>query len=180
MVLASNGCFFALYNINEDSAERGRFSLGMIGKEIKEKGKKQLTFEFTKQNLMVNGMIFFKVDPSGRFILLGTEKGYQVWNFIGEIVTKDTLQKNIHDVQWRPRLFNRLPEKEERQLIEQEKEIRKKYELIDDKRINALKYAKLEAMQKQKEGFFNFIAAKKAWFKGFAEKREKILGFKEI
>jgi len=32
VVLASNGCFFALYNINEDSAERGRFSLGMIAK----------------------------------------------------------------------------------------------------------------------------------------------------
>ena len=72
VVLASNGCFFALYNINEDSAERGRFSLGMIAKETKDKGKKQLNFEFTKQNLMVNGMNFFNVDPSGRFILLGT------------------------------------------------------------------------------------------------------------
>ena len=83
VVLSNSGGFFALYNINEDSAERGRFSLGMIGKETKEKGKKQLIFEFTKQNLMVNGMNFFSVDPSGRFILLGTEKGYQVWNFIG-------------------------------------------------------------------------------------------------
>jgi len=72
VVLASNGCFFALYNINEDSAERGRFSLGMIAKYTKDKGKKQLNFEFTKQNLMVNGMNFFNVDPSGRFILLGT------------------------------------------------------------------------------------------------------------
>ena len=72
VVLASNGCFFALYNINEDGAERGRFSLGMIAKETKDKGKKQLNFEFTKQNLMVNGMNFFNVDPSGRFILLGT------------------------------------------------------------------------------------------------------------
>ena len=145
----------------------------------RDKGKKQYNFEFTKQNLMVNGMIFFKVDPSGRFILLGTEKGYQVWNFIGEIVTKDTLQRVIHDVQWRPRLFNRLSETEEKNLLEQEKEIRKRYELIDDKRINALKYAKLEAMQKQKEEFFKFIAVKKNWFKGFTEKREKILGFRE-
>jgi len=90
------------------------------------------------------------VDPSGRFALLGTEKGYQIWNFIGEIVTKDTLQKNIHDVQWRPRIFNKLSEEEERGLIEQEKEIRKKYELIDDKRINSLKYEKEEAKKKQK------------------------------
>jgi hypothetical protein len=99
---------------------------------------------------MVNGMNFFHVDPSGRFALLGTEKGYQIWNFIGEIVTKDTLQKNIHDVQWRPRIFNKLSEEEERGLIEQEKEIRKKYELIDDKRINSLKYEKEEAKKKQK------------------------------
>ena len=30
VVLTSNGSFFALYNISEDSAERGRFSMGMI------------------------------------------------------------------------------------------------------------------------------------------------------
>ncbi len=30
VALASNGAFFALYNITEESAERGRFSLGMI------------------------------------------------------------------------------------------------------------------------------------------------------
>lgn len=101
----------------------------MITKEVKEKGKKQINFEFTKQNLMVNGMIFFHVQASGRFILLGTEKGYQVWNFIGQIVTKDTLQKNIRDVQWRPRLFNRLPEPEEKSMQEQEKKIREIYEI---------------------------------------------------
>lgn len=125
--MTNNGAFFALYNITDESAERGRFSLGLITREAKDKTKKQLNFEFTKQNLMVNGMKFFHTDPSGRFILLGTEKGYQVWNFIGEIITKDTLQKNIHDVQWRPRMFNRLPEQEERAMLEQEKEIRKKY-----------------------------------------------------
>jgi len=54
-------------------------------------------------------MNVFSVDSSGRFVLLGTDKGYQIWNFIGEIVTKDTLQKAVHDVQWRPRLMNQLP-----------------------------------------------------------------------
>ena len=81
--MTSNGTFFALYNITEESAEKGRFSLGLITRESKEKGKKVLNFEFTKQNLMVNGMNFFQADPSGRFILLGTEKGYQIWNMIG-------------------------------------------------------------------------------------------------
>lgn len=57
-------------------------------------------------------MNVFSVDTSGRFVLLGTDKGYQIWNFIGEIVTKDTLQKAVHDVQWRPRLMNQLPEEE--------------------------------------------------------------------
>lgn len=109
MVLASNGNFFALYNTTEESPEKGKFSLGLISREG-QKGKRTLAFEFTKQNLMVSGMSFFHVDPSGRFILLGTEKGYQIWNFIGEIITKDTLQKNIHDVQWRPRVMTQLPE----------------------------------------------------------------------
>ncbi len=117
--MTSNGSFFALYNITDESAERGRFSLGLITRDPKDKSKKQVNFEFTKQNLMVNGMTFFQVDPSGRFILLGTEKGYQVWNFIGEIITKDTLQKNIHDVQWRPRMFNHLSDQEEKSMLEQ-------------------------------------------------------------
>ena len=151
VVLTSNGGFFALYNINEDSAERGRISFGMIVKEQKEKGKKVLAFEFTKKDLMINGMNFFKVDESGRFVLLGTEKGYQIWNFIGEIIFKDTLQKNIHDVQWRPRMINRLTPQGEKALVEQEKEIRKKYEIIDDKRINHLKWAKAEAKEKRKK-----------------------------
>lgn len=84
--------------------------MGLISRESKEKGKRTLNFEFTKQNLIVNGMNFFHVDSSGRFILLGTDKGYQVWNFIGEIITKDTLQKTVFDVQWRPRFLNQLPE----------------------------------------------------------------------
>jgi hypothetical protein len=42
-------------------------------------------------------------------------------------MTKDTLQKNIFDVQWRPRFLTQLPEEEEKALFEGEKEIRKKY-----------------------------------------------------
>jgi hypothetical protein len=82
----------------------------MITRDGKEKGRRGFGFEFTRQNIIVNGMNFFEVEASGRFVLLGTEKGYQIWSFIGESVTKDTLQKTIHDVQWRPRVFNLLPE----------------------------------------------------------------------
>ena len=77
-------------------------------------------------------------------------------------------------------MLTRLPEEEEKVMLDQEKEIRKKYELIDDKRINALKYQKAEAKLKQKEEFLAFIAKKQAWFKSFTEKREKILGFREF
>jgi hypothetical protein len=179
VVLASNGNFFALYNITEESPEKGKFSLGMITRETV-KGKRTYNFEFTRQNMIVNGMNFFQVDASGRFVLLGTEKGYQIWNFIGESVTKDTLQKNIHDVQWRPRVFSQLPDAEEKALLEQEKEVRKKYEEMDDRRINALKYQKEEAKQKQKAAFLQFVDKKQQWFRQFAERRQTQLGFKEF
>jgi hypothetical protein len=179
VVLASNGSFFALYNTTEESPEKGKFSLGLIQRD-KEKGKRALSFEFTKQNLMVSGMSFFHVDHSGRFILLGTEKGYQVWNFIGEIITKDTLQKNIFDVQWRPRLLTELPAEEERALLEGEKEVRRKYEEQDDKRINVLKYEREAARLQQKHAFLDYIASKNQWFRQFADLRTQALGFKEF
>lgn len=159
VVLAGNGNFFALYNISEESPEKGKFSLGLIVRE-KDRGKRPYSFEFTRQNIIVNGMNFFEVEGSGRFVLLGTEKGYQIWNFIGESVTKDTLQKSIHDVQWRPRVFNLLGEEEEKRLMEQEKEIRRRYEEMDDRRINALKYMKEEARIKRKVEFREFIQRK--------------------
>ena len=81
-------------------------------------------------------MNFFSVDQSGRFILLATEKGYQIWNFIGDNITKDTLQKNIHDVQWRPWMFNRLADDKEKLMLEKEKDIRKRWEEFDDRRID--------------------------------------------
>jgi hypothetical protein len=43
VALASNGSFFALYNTTDESAEKGRFSLGMITKEVV-KGKKNYNF----------------------------------------------------------------------------------------------------------------------------------------
>ena len=62
-------------------------------------------------------------------------------------------------------------------MLEQEKEIRKRYELADDKRLNSLKYEWEEAKKKRKENFLAFVANKQKWFKGFAAEREKMLGF---
>jgi len=57
------------------------------------KRKKSFSFEFTGQNKIVNGMKIFLVDTFGRFVLLETDKGYQIWNFIAEIVIKSCSSK---------------------------------------------------------------------------------------
>ena len=75
-------------------------------------------------------------------------------------------------------MYNRLPDEGEKKLHEQEKEIRKKYELEDDKRTNALKYIKAAEREQRKKDFTVFVERKREWFRGFAEKREKILGFR--
>ena len=41
-------------------------------------------------------------------------------------------------MQWRPRALNLLPADEEKKIIENEREIRKKYELIDKERMVGL------------------------------------------
>lgn len=125
-------------------------------------------------------MNFFHLEPSGRFILCGTEKGYQIWNYIGEIVTKDTLQKAVHDVQWRPRALNYLSAEEEKKLFEKERDIRKKYEEIDKERGAELLGLKAQIRLKQKKEFLAFMAEKDKWFRGFANERSKMLGFKEF
>jgi hypothetical protein len=64
--------------------------------------------------------------------------------------------------------------------MEQEKEIRKRYEEIDDRRINELKYLKEDARKRQKQSFAEFVVKKQGWFKQFAEGRQQALGFKEF
>lgn len=77
---------------------------------------------------MIHQLSFFKIDPSGRFVLMGTEKTYQIWNMIGEIVSKDTLTKNIYDVEWRPRCINKMSDKDEDKMLAEEKALTKKYQ----------------------------------------------------
>lgn len=59
---------------------------------------------------MIHQLNFFKMDQSGRFVLLGTEKSYQIWNMAGEMLFKDTLIKTINNLEWRPREMKMLPE----------------------------------------------------------------------
>ncbi len=76
---------------------------------------------------MIHQLNYFKGDPSGRFILLGTQKSYQIWNMAGEMLFKDTLLKPVNDLQWRPRALAKLSLEQEDKMAQEEKEIRKKY-----------------------------------------------------
>lgn len=96
VVIAPGGVFFAVYNISESSPERGKVSFGLFLREKKE--KKSSAIEWIKENIMIHQLSFFKIDASGRFVLLGTEKSYQVWSIIGEMIFKDTLLKPINNL----------------------------------------------------------------------------------
>ena len=96
VVIAPGGAFFAVYNISESSPERGKVSFGLFLREKKE--KKSSAIELIKENIMIHQLSFFKIDASGRFVLLGTEKSYQVWSIIGEMIFKDTLLKPINNL----------------------------------------------------------------------------------
>ena len=59
--------------------------------------------ELVKDNTSVAYMNFFNMDKSGRFILLGTDKSYQIWSLAGEMIHKDIFTEEIFDVEFRPR-----------------------------------------------------------------------------
>lgn len=106
------------------------------------KDKKSSAIEWIKENIMIHQLSFFKIDASGRFVLLGTEKSYQVWSIIGEMIFKDTLLKPINNLEWRPRNMKTLSEEGEDKLIQEEKEIKKKHEDLDARKLDFLKYQK--------------------------------------
>ena len=54
-------------------------------------------------------MNFFNMDVTGRFILLGTDKSYQIWSLAGEMLHKDIFTQEIYDVLFRPRFITQLP-----------------------------------------------------------------------
>lgn len=86
----------------------------------------------------------------------------------------------MFDVQWRPRRLQYLPLPEEKKLLEHEKDIRKKYEELDKERIADLLDKNNAIKRQRKEEFLSFITDKNKWFKGFADVRSKLLGFKEF
>jgi hypothetical protein len=48
------------------------------------------------------------MDCSGRFIITGTDKTYQIWTTSGELIYKDMFNVEIHNVHFRPRYMLKL------------------------------------------------------------------------
>jgi len=63
-------------------------------------------------------------------------------------------------------------------LIENEKDLYKKYKELDDQRSIALLSEKEREKHVRKTSFLDFIQKKKEWFKGLSTKRTSLLGFK--
>ena len=176
LLLAQNGVYFALYNVTSDSPGRYKFTLGYFGKEQK---SKKITVEIAKKDIEVSYMKFFEMDPSGRFIILGTDKAYHIWSMAGELIVKDVFNAPIFNVHFRPRYMEHLPMDGEKKLLAQEKDIKKKYEEEDEKRMNFLVYEREKQKQEQRVKFREFLARKKEWFAQFKELRNAARGFSE-
>lgn len=104
-MLPENGKYFALYNISANSSGRGKFSIGYFSSK---------KIEFVKENTDIAYMNFFTMDITGRFILLGTDKSYQIWSLAGEMLHKDIFTQEIYDVQFRPRYISQLSREKEK------------------------------------------------------------------
>lgn len=61
-------------------------------------------------------MSYFNMDDSGRFILTGTDKTYQIWTTAGEMISRDIFSAEIYNVNFRPRLIQKLSNEEEAKL----------------------------------------------------------------
>lgn len=132
--MGQNGTYFALYNISSESSGRDKYSLGFIGKDQ----KKKYQAELFKENSEVSYMTFFFMEQSGRFVILGTDKMFQIWNMAGELVFKNNETMDIKNVQFRPRYITNVSKEEEKQLAEREKDLKAKYSEMDFKRTNEI------------------------------------------
>jgi hypothetical protein len=63
---------------------------------------------------------------------------------------------------------------------QEEKEIKKKYEDLDAKKMDFLKYQKEELRKQRQAEFLSYLQNKREWAAKFTEKRKKILGFDEV
>lgn len=94
-----------MYNVSQYSWGRDKYSLGVFVKDPK---TKKLSIQLIKKDIEISYMKFFTMDPSGRFILAGTDKAYQIWTTSGELITKDMFSTQIKCVQFRPRYAIKL------------------------------------------------------------------------
>lgn len=126
-------------------------------------------------------MTYLSFDPSGKYLLLGSEdsKSIQIWTVLGELVWRDAAMRPIGDVQWRPRMIKFLDEKTEKGLFEDWKFLKKKYEELDDKIINKIKYQKEEEKKRLKDQFLSYISKKRTFYEGFLEEKAKIFKINE-
>lgn len=53
-------------------------------------------------------MTYFDMDASGRFIITGTDKTYQIWTTAGELINKDMFNTEVRDARFRPRYATKL------------------------------------------------------------------------
>lgn len=61
-------------------------------------------------------MSFFDMDVSGRFVITGTDKAYQIWTTAGELISRDIFSSEIKNVHFRPRYINKLSNEIEAQI----------------------------------------------------------------
>lgn len=124
-------------------------------------------------------MTYFDMDSSGRFVLTGTSKTFQIWTTSGELINKDMFSTEIQHVHFRPRYLTKLSTQEENKLEEREKDIKKKYEEEDEKRLNALEYERKKEREEKMARFKKYLADKKEKFAQVKPKRDQIRGFNE-
>jgi hypothetical protein len=48
------------------------------------------------------------MDASGRFIITGSDKTYQIWTTAGELIGKDMFSAELLNVHFRPRFIRKL------------------------------------------------------------------------
>lgn len=128
VLLANNGIFFVLCNIDKESPSKGNFTFGYFNKDA---SKNKVSVEIICTHFQAY-MSYCQFDPSGRFVVLGSQesRSIQIWTVYGEQLFKDSMPvgRSIADACWRPRSKLFLDVKGEKALTDDWKNIKKKYE----------------------------------------------------
>lgn len=96
-LLASNGVFYALANI-EEGPHRGALEFGMFTKNGDEWGCVLI------RAVVVSYMDVAEYDASGRFLLTASSSNgnFSLWSSLGELLFKDKTPDKMHAICWRP------------------------------------------------------------------------------